>query len=154
MFVPKGLQQMFCMKDRVLGYQEALAEHDIQFIDENICVLPSQKESVDAFLHNLHGLEKVDAIYCATEILAVLCIEPLKKLGYRIPEDISLIGFGDSPMCKHTDPPLSTVSGNPREQVHQAIDLLLKILDGDAPYEPGFHEVSAKIILRKSTKTA
>ncbi len=52
------------------------------------------------------------AIVCSHDILAhsvmVHCIE----LGYRIPEDISILGFDDIPLCKYTRPPLTTIRQN------------------------------------------
>ena len=49
------------------------------------------------------------AIVCSHDLLAhsvmILCLE----LGVRVPEDISILGFDDIPLCKYTIPPLSTI---------------------------------------------
>lgn len=52
------------------------------------------------------------AIVCSHDILAhsvmVHCIE----LGHRVPEDISILGFDDIPLCRYTTPPLTTIRQN------------------------------------------
>ena len=49
---------------------------------------------------------------------------------------------------------LSSVSLPTEKQVYTAIDLLLKILNKEVPYEPGFHEIEAELIIRESTVAA
>ena len=73
-------------------------------------------------------------------------------MGYRIPEDIALMGFGNDPICQDTLPALSSVDRHAETRTHAAIDLLLKILNKETPYEPGFHEIEAELILRESTR--
>ncbi len=75
----------------------------------------------------------------------------MKDRGYRIPEDIALIGFGDAPAARHTSPPLSSVHISTEKQVYAAVDLLLKILNKEIPYEPGFHEIESELVIREST---
>lgn len=55
------------------------------------------------------GLPLPDALFAENDILAAAAIRVLKKHGYRVPEDISVVGFDDIPMCEMLDPPLSTV---------------------------------------------
>ncbi len=83
---------------------------------------------------------------------AAACIAPLKAMGYRIPEDIALMGFGNDAVCQHTTPPLSSVHLPADKQVYTAIDLLLKILNKETPYEPGFHEIETELVIRESTE--
>jgi LacI family transcriptional regulator len=96
-------------------------------------------------------LGEVDAIFCPTDELAALCIPALKARGKQIPEDIALMGFDGLPIAIHTNPPLATVRRPAAKQAHAAIDLLLKILKKEVPYEPGFHEIETKLIIREST---
>jgi len=81
--------------------------------------------------------------------LAVNIFDNLDR--YRIPEDIALIGFRDLPDVQHNAPPLSTVRLPLAKQVYTAIDLLLKILEKETPYEPGFLEIETELVIREST---
>lgn len=49
------------------------------------------------------------AIICCQDTFATAAITQCKQLGFRIPEDISIIGFDDIPVCPYTDPPLTSV---------------------------------------------
>lgn len=49
------------------------------------------------------------AIVCSHDLLAHSTMVHCAQLGYRVPEDISIVGFDDIPMCRYTLPPLTTV---------------------------------------------
>jgi len=99
----------------------------------------------------LRCLEDVDAIFCPIDELAALCVEPLKFLGRRIPEDVAIIGFDNAHASRRTTPALSSVQLPIAVQAHAAIDLLLKILKKEIPYGPGFHEIETELVIREST---
>ena len=151
MLIPELLQNLSCIQDRLQGYRDALTENGIPVSDRFTCTVRSLKDNVNTFFEELRCLEEVDAIFCATDDLAALCIEPLKALGHRIPEDIALIGFSNFPLCQYTNPPLSSVHLPTEKQFYAAIDLLLKILKKEIPYEPGFHEIETELVIREST---
>lgn len=52
------------------------------------------------------------AIVCSHDILAHSVMVHCGELGYRVPEDISILGFDDIPLCKYTNPALSTIRQN------------------------------------------
>lgn len=52
------------------------------------------------------------AIICSHDLLANSVILHCKDLGLRVPEDISIMGFDDLPLCRYTFPPLSTIRQN------------------------------------------
>jgi len=151
MLFPEELRHLNCIQDRLQGYRDALAENGIHISDEFIRSVSCLKDDVDVFLQKLRCLGEVDAIFCASDELAALCIEPLKAMGYRIPEDIALIGFNNAPVSRHTTPPLSSVHLPVDAQARAATDLLLKILKKEVPYEPGFHEIETELVIREST---
>lgn len=49
------------------------------------------------------------AIICAHDILATSAMIQCHQMGLRVPEDISIIGFDDLPICSYTSPPLTTI---------------------------------------------
>jgi len=64
------------------------------------------------------------------------------------------MGFSNDLVSQHTSPPLSTVCCSAPRQTYAAIDLLLKILKKEVPYEPGFHEIETELVIRESTMAA
>lgn len=51
----------------------------------------------------------VTAIICSHDLIANAAMIQCQQMGYRIPDDISIIGFDDLPICAYTAPPLTTV---------------------------------------------
>jgi DNA-binding LacI/PurR family transcriptional regulator len=72
----------------------------------------------------------VTAIVCASDVLALGAIRAVRRLGRRVPEDVSVVGYDDSAFMNCTDPPLTTVR-QPIEAMGQAaVDLLVSQMTG------------------------
>ncbi len=151
MLIPEKLQHISCIQDRIQGYGDALAANGIAQTEEFVRTVRSLEQNVKVFFDQLRCLDEIDAIFCPSDELAAQCIAPLQALGKKIPEDIALCGFDDMPVAQHTSPPITTVRRPVPDQAHAAIDLLLKILKKEIPYEPGFHEIETELIIRQST---
>jgi DNA-binding LacI/PurR family transcriptional regulator len=151
MLIPEKLQHLECIKERAAGYRDALQAHGLATPSEFVRTVRCLPDSVDIFLKELRCLNEMDAIFCPMDELAALCIRTLQENGKRIPEEIAVIGFDNSAIAEHTVPPLTSVRRPVEEQAYAAIDLLLKILKKEIPYEPGFIEIPTQIIIREST---
>ena len=82
------------------------------------------------------GLPLPDAIFAENDILAAAAIRVLKKHGYRVPEDVSVVGFDDTPMCEMLDPPLSTVRSFKEELGAVAVEHLhRRISNNQVPHK-------------------
>ena len=71
---------------------------------------PSQDgayEDMKALLQN--GEELADCYFADNDHIAIGAITAIKEAGYRIPEDVAVVGFDDIPLCEYLDPPLTTV---------------------------------------------
>jgi DNA-binding LacI/PurR family transcriptional regulator len=51
----------------------------------------------------------VTAIVCGSDLMALGAIRTIRQRGLRVPEDVSVVGYDDSPLIAFTDPPLTTV---------------------------------------------
>ncbi len=151
MLIPEKLQHISCIQDRMKGYTDALAASGLPQSDEFVRTVRSLERNVKIFFNELRCLDEIDAIFCPSDELAAQCIAPLRALGKKIPEDIALCGFDDMPIAQHTRPAITTVRRPVPDQANAAIDLLLKILKKEIPYEPGFHEIETELIIRQST---
>jgi DNA-binding LacI/PurR family transcriptional regulator len=74
-----------------------------------------------------------DAIFAASDTIAMAAITALREANLRVPDDISVIGYNDIPSAAHFFPPLTTI----RQDTHQAgsllVEKLFQILDGAKP---------------------
>src|SRR5690606_11531018 len=51
----------------------------------------------------------LDAVFCASDLMAVGAMRTLREYGRRIPADVAVVGFAASVLARRTDPPLTTV---------------------------------------------
>ena len=68
--------------------------------------------------------KKFTSIICGNDLLAIGCIEQLKVLGLRVPEDVSVVGTGDIMFSQYTTPPLTTMSMDIKKFGETAFDML------------------------------
>jgi LacI family sucrose operon transcriptional repressor len=73
---------------------------------------------------------EIDAVICATDTMAIGAIQAAKQAGKLVPEELSIVGVGDSWACKVVDPPLSTAHYYYKESGEEAARMMLSILEG------------------------
>lgn len=71
---------------------------------------------------------QIDSLFCATDSMTIGAIEYLKEIGKRIPQDVQLIGFGDSKMGKVVEPKLTTVHLSYKTSGEEAAKIILELL--------------------------
>lgn len=93
---------------RYQAYVLAMSKHRLSFSDDITGFSYHVSECIQKYLPIL--LEhKVTAIICSHDTLANAVMQHCAELGYRIPQDISVIGFDDAPFSAYTMPPLTTI---------------------------------------------
>ena len=112
------------------GYEAALKEHGID-VDRNLISIGNfEISSVDASMRKLMK-ENPTAIFAVTDNLAVGAINYLLKNGYRVPEDISVVGEGDSGIAEIYNPGLTTIKYQYLESGEESARVLMRILKTD-----------------------
>jgi LacI family transcriptional regulator len=74
--------------------------------------------------------DRAQVYFCASDSIALGALRAIHEKGLRIPEDIGIIGFNDSPMSQYTFPPLSTMHVNTEFMGEQALHSLLDLIEG------------------------
>ncbi len=110
--------------------------------------------SLDGAFADMNALidsgEPLASCYFAdNDLIAIGAMRALKEHGYRIPEDIGIIGFDDIAMCDYTAPGLSTVHVPKQYLGSQAVDRLLELIDNPISY-PVNVQVSTNLVIRGS----
>ena len=72
-----------------------------------------------------------DAIFAATDTLAIASLARLRSLGIMVPDQIRIVGFDDLPLAAQTTPPLTTVRQDIRAGAFAMVDLLMRRLAGE-----------------------
>ncbi len=73
----------------------------------------------------LERVPAIDAIFAASDLTAMGALIALRKTGRKVPEDVALVGFDDSPFAPTMDPPLTTVRQDPVLQGRAMVRLFL-----------------------------
>jgi LacI family transcriptional regulator len=96
--------------ERLAGYKQALADHNIKFKEEYILIGSlSQEAGTEAAETILKMKPLPDGVFVANDNCAVGCMLALKKAGIRIPEDIAFVSFNNDPVCTVIEPNLTSV---------------------------------------------
>jgi DNA-binding LacI/PurR family transcriptional regulator len=108
------------------------------------------EESGAAAMHRLLDQDPhIDAVFAAADMMAVGALRVMRERGLRAPQDIAVIGFDDSVIARHTDPPLTTVY-QPVEQMGQEMArLLLAKIAGEHPDDCGV-VLDTRLVIRGS----
>lgn len=88
-----------------------------------------------------------DAIFAASDGLAVGAMQALNKFGRIIPEDVAVIGFDGIGSAPYTVPPLSTVEQNGAVAGSYLVESLLRMIGGEDYQQPA---IPVKLIWRAS----
>lgn len=97
--------------ERADGYFKALRKHAIKKDPNYILELsPSMESAYQDMKHLLEtGIPLAEAYFADNDLIAAGAMRALSEAGVRIPEDVSIIGFDDIPMCNFLSPTLSTM---------------------------------------------
>lgn len=115
-------------KLRAKGYYKALYQNNFAF-DEDLIILTDASEDFDEKLKTLFNSQTIDGVFALDELASVSALKCGLENGYKIPEDLSIIGFADGVWSKRLTPSLSTVSQHGPEIGETATRLLIDSLE-------------------------
>jgi LacI family transcriptional regulator, galactose operon repressor len=136
---------------REMGYKSALESHGIPF-DPRLAIAGEFErevayQSLTQFLGNPeHTL--FDAVFAGNDDAAIGAIKALQENGYRIPEDIAVVGFDDLRLSGFLTPPLTTVRAPTEEVGRIATEQLFSLIDDQ--HLSGMSVLPTEIIIRQS----
>lgn len=135
--------------DRLAGYRKAISADSI--LDPGMTAYGDfgRLSGEHAMFRLIDHRPGIDAVFAASDLMAAGAMHALRRLGRRVPEDVAVIGFDDSPSAQQTNPRLSTVR-QPVDAMgaRMASDLLAQIASpGRAPSHVVLH---TELVLRNS----
>jgi LacI family transcriptional regulator len=139
-------------EDRLNGYRDALEASKLPFDAELIYQGDFFKpKGFDACRTFLELERPPTAIFASNDEMAFGAMEAALGMGYRIPDDISIVGFDDIPQAADSHPPLTTVRQPLREMGATATRLLLDLIEETGEADTPFIKLSTELIIRQST---
>jgi DNA-binding LacI/PurR family transcriptional regulator len=141
-------------RERETGFIDRLQErgHSLSFRESAEAY--NYEEGYEAARRLLQRDDLPDAIFCANDLIAMGALDLARyKLGIKIPEELSIIGFDDIPSAAWPSFELTTLKQPLRQLVDNTIQVLM-----DAIHKPGFETaevvISPSLIWRKSARKA
>jgi len=139
--------------ERFEGYRLALRDNGVELKD--LFILPGEftfESGVERTNRLLSGKQKPTAVFAGNDEIAAGVLFASRLHGCSVPEDLSIVGFEDSPFSRQTWPNLTTAQQPNRDIAHEATTLLVSLLKGRnkdlANVSKGF---SPQLIVRQST---
>lgn len=118
--------------NRFAGYRRALADAGIP-LDPSL-VVDGDFDHDGAYRATIQLLD-IDspptAIFATSDYMATGVTCGVQSRGLTIPRDIALVGFGNTPICTHTSPTLTSVDEQLQELGSQAATLLIRLAEGE-----------------------
>ncbi len=144
-------------KERLSGYKAALHDHNFEVNELYIknCNHGGMiyKELEDAVMNLLKLPDRPDAIFSAGDKLTVSCLQTLNSMGVKVPDDIALAGFANTPLIGLLKPAITSVKQPAYEIGQKATELLIKLIESKRPVTE-FEKVvlQSELHIRDSTR--
>lgn len=145
-FIP-GRAELLSMKERLQGCATVLKAAGLPLV-----VAPPGEFSEQSGYQSMRWLldHEVDAVFCASDLMALGAYKAIKEAGLCIPDDIAVGGFDDNSSAASTDPPLTTVRQPIKELGELAVEVLITLLENEQ--QEIFQQVlPVELVVRAST---
>ena len=136
---------------RADGFYKAIRASGMSTAKSQVLRLaPSQEGAYEDMKRLLiAGAKPVDCYFADNDLIAFGAILSLKEAGYRVPEDVAVIGFDDMPACEYMEPQLSTIMVPKLFMGETAAMRVIQLIEGTNTH-PLKIEISTKLVRRKS----
>lgn len=136
---------------RVAGHRSALATAGVRHRADYVRHAGPDETTARLRTHELLDLpEPPSAVFVCSDRMALGVYAALAERGLRVPDDVSVVGFGDLPEARWVTPALTTVRQPLAEMAATALRLLVRMMRGDRP-EGTRTELSTRLVGRAST---
>lgn len=131
--------------ERYQGFCEEFGKENTDF-----WLIPMQKQERNRFYEeHFSDIANYTAVFAASDYYAIDFMQFVMARGIRVPEDISIAGFDDNPICEQVVPSLTSVRQDGRERAREALSTLQALKQGEKVELQ--KELSVSLVMRNST---
>lgn len=158
--IQTGCQRVMCFtssmqlevsRRRFQGWRDALQRYGVPMNSDWVVECDTHMKAIVDTPHILQSDHRPDAVFCVNDDCAAGVLHAAKILGVKIPDELSICGFSDAPICRATMPMLTTVQQHGVEIGKHAMLRLLNRLNGDNRHSQT-EMVPTDLIVRETTK--
>ncbi len=127
--------RMHNFDERRRGFMTALEASGLTVAEtDSLAVAPTILSSQEALKQQLSeclasGTALPSAFFCECDYIAISAVKTLGELGYRVPEDVSIVGFDNISEARIVTPELTTVHVEKERLAHLSVDLVIQAID-------------------------
>jgi LacI family transcriptional regulator/LacI family repressor for deo operon, udp, cdd, tsx, nupC, and nupG len=142
-------------QERVDGVRLAYSRSHLAFTDGDI--VPAGAHLEDGYRAGLALFraraphERPTAVTCYNDLVALGLCRALAELGLRVPDDVSVVGYDDIPLCEYVPAPLSTVRVPTAEMGRTAAEMLVRHIEARQAVPPQRVNIDAALVVRQTT---
>ncbi len=138
-------------EERADGFYKAVRENGMSASKSVVHRLSPSMEGARADMLELleAGEETARCYFADNDLIAYGAIKAFQEKGFRIPQDVAVIGFDDMPMCTYMEPPLTTVNVPKQYMGEMAVCRLHELLTAEQTF-PVKLEIATNLVKRKS----
>lgn len=120
-------------KNRYNGYKDALLKHGIQPDPELVRLCDNRTDAESITPEMLNSSAPPNGFFAVNDDTAIGILYTAKRMGFRVPEDISICGFTNGQRAVACDPMLTTVEQRGTKVGEEAADILIGHVEGTIP---------------------
>ncbi len=148
-----GPQGLVIGRNRLQGYLNALTEAGLPIDNRLIIEADTFEKARNTVGEMLDAGIVPDGIFAVNDMTAIGAMQTIMKRGYKIPDDVSIVGFSDGYLSGITEPHISSVHQHGYEMGTTAAEMLFhRILSDEEEYVPEIKVLKADLIVRGSSE--
>jgi LacI family transcriptional regulator len=147
-----GRPDLLSAQLREQGFRQAMAAAGVA-VEEELVRLGSYDPGTagEQAAALLAGPDRPTAVFAANDLSAIATIEVAHRMGLRVPQDLSVVGFDDIPEATRCTPMLTTVEQPIREMGRRAVELLIGLIRGESEPQATHVMLPTRLVVRAST---
>ncbi|HEX2946082.1 MAG TPA: LacI family DNA-binding transcriptional regulator [Clostridia bacterium] len=148
----QGPSNLSTTLERLEGYRSVLKQYDIPFDPDLVAQGDfSYGSGYKAVTDLCNKGTRFSAVLASNDMMAIGALNALHNLGYKIPDEIEVIGFDNIEFSKMVNPPLTTMEQPIYELGAKAAQALIKAIEGQNLAETNIR-LEAKLVIRETTR--
>lgn len=127
----KSASPFWCFEERKQAYEKIIHEFGLSFAEKDVWdigIHDAEKVYADIFDKIKSAKDYPTAFVTDEDSLAIGALRAFKEVKLRVPEDISIIGFNNWPMCRNTTPPLTTIDIRIKDYASRTVEELMRMV--------------------------
>lgn len=140
-------------KNRLNGYKDALSQSNINVDEHRIYFCDNRTDAEMIVPDILTEEDRPDGFFAVNDDTAIGILYAAKRLGLRVPEDVSICGFTNGERARACDPMLTTVEQRGKMVGEEAADILIGKAEGTIAADEAVRRiVRTKLVIRGTTR--